>query len=169
MSSFGDKTERPEPDWTQLFTFHPDVQATLSTDPDQYSPITSKSRLSSFRYALAGWLWMLKTQKNTRIQAFFSIAVFVVGIWLGLSPVEWAILVLAITINWLAEFVNAAVESAINLASPQIHPVARVGKDVAAAAVLLSSVAAAIIGGLLLLPPLLTRLEPLIIQVLRGG
>jgi diacylglycerol kinase (ATP) len=148
-----------------LLDFHPDVQATLATNPDDYSPITSKSRISSFRYALAGWLWMLKTQKNIRIQVAISIAVFAIGLWLGLEPLAWAILILIITINWMAEFVNAAIESAINLASPEIHPVARVGKDVAAAAVLLSAVAAAIIGGLIMGPPLLQKVLPVVLPL----
>jgi diacylglycerol kinase len=143
----------------QILSLHPDVQATLATNPDHYSPITSKSRISSFRYALAGWLWMLKTQKNVRIQSVASLVVLIVGLWLRLDALTWAILVLAITINWMAEFVNAAVESAINLASPNVHPVARVGKDVAAAAVLLTAVSASIIGGLLMGPPLLERLS----------
>lgn len=150
----------------QLFTLHPDVQATLSTNPDHYSPITSKSRISSFRYALAGWLWMLKTQKNVRIQTVASILVFAVGLWLGLEPIVWAVLILAIAINWMAEFVNASVESAINLASPELHPVARVGKDVAAAAVLLTSVAAAIIGGILIGPPFAERLAVILAPVI---
>ncbi len=148
-----------------LIGFHPDVKATLATNPDDYSPITSKSRISSFRYALAGWLWMLKTQKNIRIQTAISVAVFVVGLWLGLEPLAWAVLILIITINWMAEFVNAAIESAINLASPEIHPVARVGKDVAAAAVLLASVAAAIIGGLVMGPPLLQRVLSVVLPL----
>jgi diacylglycerol kinase len=44
---------------------------------------------------------------------------------------------------------------------------ARVGKDVGAAAVLLTSVAAVIIGALILGPPLLARLEPWLIELLR--
>jgi diacylglycerol kinase (ATP) len=151
-----------------LLDLHPDVRATLETNPDDYSPITSKSRMSSFRYALAGWLWMLKTQKNIRIQAVVSVLVFALGLWLRLEPMAWAILILAILINWMAEFVNAAIESAINLASPEIHPVARVGKDVAAAAVLLAAVAAAMIGALIMGPPLLDRvlsaLAPLVMR-----
>jgi diacylglycerol kinase len=144
-------------EWFQL---HPDVKATLAAHPDDYSPITSRSRWKSLRYALAGWLYMLKYGKNTRIQAVFSILVFVLGLWLGLTPITWSILILTITINWVAEFINGAVEAAINLASPDIHPMARVGKDVAAATSLVAAVASAVIGALLLLPPLLERVGP---------
>jgi diacylglycerol kinase len=156
------KTRKP------LLVWHPDTLETLNAHPDNYSPITSKSRLKSYRYAMAGWLYMLRYQKNTRIQAVFSIAVFVVALWLGLPPRDWAVLILIITINWMAEFINAALEAAVNLASPGLHPMARVGKDVGAAAVLLAAVAAVIVGALVLGPPLLERLAPFLISLLRG-
>jgi diacylglycerol kinase len=78
--------------------------------------------------------------------------------WLGLARTEWALLVLAIGLVWSAEFVNTALEAAVDLASPDLHPVARIGKDVGAAAVLVASAAAAVIGLLILGPPLLDRL-----------
>jgi undecaprenol kinase/diacylglycerol kinase (ATP) len=58
----------------------------------------------------------------------------------------------------MGEFVNAAVEAVVNLASPDFHPMAKVAKDVASAAVLLGVVASVIIGLLILGPPLLQRL-----------
>jgi diacylglycerol kinase len=108
---------------------------------------------------------MLKYGKNTRIQALFSVIVFAVGLWLGLAPMAWAILLLTITINWIAEFINGAVEAAINLASPEIHPMARVGKDVAAAASLLAACASVVIGALVMLPPLLERVSPPLLRL----
>ena len=149
-----------------LFELHPDIQATLQVNPDGFSPITSKSRMASFRHALAGWLYMLRYQRNTRIQAVFSILAFALGLWLGLRPTEWAILILTITVNWMAEFINAALEAVVNLASPQVHPMARVCKDVGAAAVLLAAVAALIIGVLIMGPPLLERVGPWLFNAL---
>ena len=150
---------------SSLFSLHPDVQATLASNPDEYSPITSKSRIASFRYALAGWLYMLRYQKNIRIQIVATALVFAVGLWVGLPPLAWAILILTILANWMAEFLNAAIEAVVNLASPGIHPMARVSKDVAAAATLLAAVASAIIGGLVLGPPLLEKLGPVILRL----
>jgi diacylglycerol kinase (ATP) len=160
----GESSKPSEPQTAEtrkpLLRFHPDTLETLAARPENFSPIVSANRLKSARYALAGWLYMLRYQKNTRIQAVFSIAIIVFGFWLGLSPVEWAVIILTITINWMAEFINAALEAVVNLASPEIHPMARVCKDVGAAAVLLASVAAAIIGGIILLPHFLNKLFP---------
>jgi len=134
------------------------LTGTSKIDPDDYSPITSPDRVRSLGYALAGWLYMLRRQKNTRIQAVASIAVLVLAAWLEISFTSWAILILAITIVWMAEFMNAAVEASINLTTTEIHPMAKVGKDVASAAVLLGVVASVLIGLLLLGPPLVEKL-----------
>lgn len=135
-----------------------ELTSTARIDPDQYAAQTSPSRLASLGYALAGWIYMLRRQKNTRLMSVASIAVLLLALWLALPPLELAILILTITIVWLTEFLNAGIEAAVDLASPQVHPMAKVGKDVAAAAVLLGVVASVLIGLLLLGPPLLARL-----------
>lgn len=143
---------------------HPDIRATLAIDPDQHSPITSKSRRASFRYALAGCLYMLRHQKNIRIQALATMVVVVFGLWLGLSAESWAILAVIITLNLMAEFTNSAVEAVVNLASPEHHPMARVAKDVAAGTSLMVACASVVVGLLLLGPPLVARITALFAQ-----
>lgn len=101
---------------------------------------------------------MLRTQRNAWIHAAASLAVIALGLWLGLSPLEWALIIFAIGIVWMAEFINTALEAVVDLASPDIHPLAKVGKDVAAAAVLSGAATAAIIGLLVLGPRLVERL-----------
>jgi diacylglycerol kinase len=59
---------------------------------------------------------------------------------------------------WVAEFVNTAFEALVDLLSPNLHPLAKVGKDVAAAAVLIAALASVVIGLLILGPPLWARL-----------
>jgi undecaprenol kinase/diacylglycerol kinase (ATP) len=135
-----------------------DLTSTMKIDPDQFSPITSTSRAASLGYALAGWLYMLRRQKNTRIQAVASIGVALLALWLQIGFTGLALLILAITMVWMAEFVNAAVEAAINLSAPDLHPMAKVGKDVASAAVLLGVVASVLVGLLVIGPPLVQRL-----------
>ncbi|MCB9451014.1 MAG: diacylglycerol kinase family protein [Anaerolineaceae bacterium] len=135
-----------------------ELTGTMQIDPDQYSPVTSPNRLKSLGYALAGWLYMLRHQKNTRLMTVASIIVMVVALWLQIESLGWALLVVVITLVWMAEFLNAAVEAVVNLSSPDYHPMAKVSKDVAAAAVLLAVVAAMLVGLLVLGPPLLSRL-----------
>ncbi|MCY4146714.1 MAG: diacylglycerol kinase family protein [Chloroflexi bacterium] len=126
-------------------------------DPRLHSPMTSESRGDSLAYALAGCAHMLRHQKNTRIMAWSSAAAIILGIWLEIEWRDWAILTLAIGLVWFGEFVNAAIEAAVNLSAPQLHPLARLAKDVAAAAVLLAALVAAVVGALILLPALLNQ------------
>lgn len=115
-------------------------------------------RRSSFRYAFEGWWYVLRTQRNAWIHAFVSIAVLVLAWWLALPRVEWAILILTITMVWMAEFANTSLEAVVDMAMPEPHPLAKVAKDVAAAAVLIAAGGAVIVGLLVLGPPLYARL-----------
>ena len=119
------------------------------------------SRYHSFEYALRGWWFVLKTQKNAWLHAILTTLVILLAIWLKISARDWAVLVLTIALVWSAEFFNTAIEAVVDLASPANHPLAKTGKDVGAAAVLIAALAAAIIGLLILGPPLWTKISPL--------
>ena len=120
------------------------------------------SRGASFRFAFSGWWFVIRTQRNAWVHAVASIAVVLLAFWLQLPLLSWAILILTIGSVWTAEFINTALEAVVDLASPQLHPLAKVGKDVGAAAVLISAVSSFIIGLMILGPPLLHRLELLL-------
>jgi diacylglycerol kinase len=124
-------------------------------------PQRSTSRLDSFRHAYAGWWHMLRTQRNAWVHALASLAVFGLGLWLGLGRVEWALIILTVALVWMAEFINTALEAVVDLASPAHHPLARVGKDVAAAAVLVGAATAVLVGLLILGPPLWAKVVTL--------
>ena len=117
----------------------------------------SPSRIASFRYAFSGMRHMLGTQPNARIHAIATLCAVALGVWLGLSSAEWAILALTIGFVWTAEFINTALEAVVDLASPGLHPLAKVSKDVSAAAVLVSAIIAVVVGLLVLGPPLWAR------------
>jgi diacylglycerol kinase len=120
-----------------------------------------RSRVRSFRYAFSGWWFVIRTQKNAWIHAVISVIVIVLALWLQVSLQDMAVLVLTIAVVWTAEFLNTAVEAVVDLASPQIHPLAKIGKDVGAAAVLIAALASIIIGLLIMGPALLVRLQGL--------
>ena len=117
------------------------------------------SRLRSFIHAFHGWAYVLQTQQNAWIHAVVATIVSIVGLWIGLPPRDWAVIILAITMVFAAEFINTAIEAVVDLASPMHHPLAKVGKDVGAAAVLVAAMAAVLIGLLVLGPPLWEKLR----------
>ena len=118
-------------------------------------------RIKSFRHALRGGFYSLRTQPNTWIHATATVMVIVLGLWLSLPASEWALLILAIGLVWSAEFMNTAVEAVVDLASPRRHPLAGAAKDAGAAAVLVAAGAAALVGFLVLGPPLWQKLTAL--------
>jgi diacylglycerol kinase (ATP) len=120
-----------------------------------------RSRLRSFRYAFAGWWYVIRTQRNAWIHAVANALVVILGLWLRLSARDWAVIVLAVGLVWTSEFLNTALEAVVDLASPQRHHLARVGKDVGAAAVLIAAISSALIGILIMGPPLWQRLHEL--------
>jgi len=120
-----------------------------------------RSRARSFRYAFAGWWYVIRTQRNAWIHAVTSAVVVILAFWLRLSARDWAVIVLAIGMVWTSEFLNTALEAVVDLASPHQHHLARVGKDVGAAAVLIAAISSALIGILIIGPPLWQRLSEL--------
>jgi len=117
------------------------------------------TRGRSFHFAFAGWWYVIRTQQNAWIHAVVSIAVVLVALWLGLSTIEWALILIAITMVWTAEFLNTALEAVVDLASPEQHQLAKTCKDVGAAAVLIASGSSVLIGLLILGPPLWQRFQ----------
>ncbi|MCJ7568096.1 MAG: diacylglycerol kinase family protein [Anaerolineales bacterium] len=126
------------------------------------SPKRAQSRIASFNHAFAGWLHVLQTQRNAWIHAMATILVFAIAIWVGLDRLSGAILLVTIGLVWISEFLNTALEAIVDLASPEVHPLARVGKDVGAAAVLISALIAIIVGLLVLGPPFLNKIASLL-------
>ena len=114
--------------------------------------------LDSFRCALAGLWYVVRTQRNVRVHLTIAARVVAMGIWLGISLPQWAILTLTVGFVLVSEVLNTVAETLVDLASPGYHPLAKVVKDVTAGAVLLGAVISVIVGLLVLGPPLWSML-----------
>jgi diacylglycerol kinase len=120
-----------------------------------------RSRIASFKYALQGWWYVIRTQRNAWLHALASIIVIGISIWLKLERLEWALIIVAIAFVWTAEFFNTALEVIVDMTTQEVDPLAKVGKDVGAAAVLIASITAAIIGIIIFGPLLLAQIKAL--------
>ncbi len=110
-----------------------------------------KSPIHSFRHALNGLLLSFKTQRHLRIHFIAAVLVLVAGFVWQLSRAELLVLVFAISLVILSELFNTALETVVDLVTPDYHPLAKVAKDVAAGAVLVAAVNAALVGAVLFL------------------
>jgi diacylglycerol kinase (ATP) len=109
----------------------------------------------SFVYAGRGIAVVVRTQRNAWIHLLATATVVVAGLAVGLSRIEWGLVVLAIVAVWTAEALNTAFELLCDVASPEFHPLVEKAKDVAAGAVLLAAAGAVVIGALVFGPHLL--------------
>lgn len=108
----------------------------------------------SFGWAFAGIWSMLRHQRNAQIHTLITTVVVVFAVVLRVNAGEWVALVLAITLVLALEAVNTALEAVVDLASPQLHPLAKQAKDTAAGAVLIGAIGAAVVGCIIFLPKL---------------
>lgn len=111
-----------------------------------------KARAKSFQYAWAGLKALASTEHNSYIHAAFTIMVIVLGAIFRVTATEWALLILAAALVWMAELFNTAIEKTADLISKEQHPQIKLIKDVSAAAVLIAAIAAAVIGCLIFIP-----------------
>ncbi|MFX3633669.1 MAG: diacylglycerol kinase family protein [Candidatus Pristimantibacillus sp.] len=110
--------------------------------------------MRSLSYAISGIAYAVRTQRHIRFHLIAAILVCGISAILALTRLEWAILLLTIAFVIAAEMINTAIEQVVDLASPNLHPLAKAAKDVAAGAVLIAAMMAVIIGLLILGPPL---------------
>ena len=121
-------------------------------------PFPNPKKGIGFRHAFAGLYYIFSTQRNIRIHALATALAVIVAFWLKISTIDWAVLVLTISAVWLSECLNTAIEAVFDLASPDFHELARVGKDASAAAVLVSAFASILIGIIIFGPKIITLL-----------
>ncbi len=105
--------------------------------------------VDSFSFALDGIKQAFQSERNLRIHVIIGLLIIILGILLGLTRVEFIILLFVISLVLVMELFNTVVERIIDLVSPNYHPRAKVIKNIAAGAVLISSLNAAVIGFLL--------------------
>ena len=114
----------------------------------------SASLLHSFKYAFEGIWYVLRSQRNAKIHLGVTLAVILLGLFLRLSALHWAVLLVTIGMVFAAEMFNTVIESLIDLVSPNYHPLAKIAKDAAAGAVFILAMMSVLVGLLVLGPPL---------------
>lgn len=111
----------------------------------------------SLKLAFSGIAYAFRTERHMKVHAAAAVAAAALGFAFSISLAEWAVIVLAVTIVVTAEIVNTAIERAVDLASPDLHPAAKLAKDAAAGAVLVAVIGSLVIG-LLVFGPHICRL-----------
>jgi len=116
-----------------------------SQSSDTVQRCWSEKFYDAFRGVKAG----VYGQSSFRVHLFVAAAVVVAGALLGVSRIEWCLLILCIGGVLVAEMLNSALESMAKAITGERHPHLGNSLDIGSAAVLLASVPAAVIGAVI--------------------
>lgn len=114
-----------------------------------------KKQIRSFGYAWKGIRCCIGKEQNLSFHLITTTVVILTGALFHITLTEWAIVMLCIGIVIAAELFNTAIETLVNLVSPNYHPLAGKVKDIAAGAVLICAITSAIVGIIIFFPHLL--------------
>jgi diacylglycerol kinase (ATP) len=111
-----------------------------------------KKRIESFGYAFHGIRLVFGHEPNMNIHLTISILVIISGFLFDISTTEWILCLICFGLVIGMEMMNSAIENVVDLASPELHPLAAKAKDVAAGGVLVCALTAAIAGLMIFVP-----------------
>lgn len=106
--------------------------------------------IKSVPHAFRGIISLIKNDNNFQIHLLAVFVVIVVGLWIKFTEPEWLAVIITMGIVLALEAMNTAVETIIDLVSPEYHDLAKKVKDVAAGAVLIFVFAALAVAGVIL-------------------
>ena len=130
-------------------------------DRDTKHRFSLMERFRSFVYAGRG-LRLLFHEHNTWIHLTATFCVVVVGLWVSLSFVQWAIAIILLGGVWIAEALNTANERLCAHVTPEQHPEIGRIKDIAAAAVLMAAITAVAAGLCIFVPAIIDKVAQLL-------
>ena len=113
----------------------------------------------SLNHALDGIEFAINNERNIKIEILFGILASILGFILKISIIEWAIIVLVISIVLCLDLINTAIERAVDLTTKEYRELAKAAKDVSAGAVLVMSMFSVVIGVLIYLPKILNIIK----------
>lgn len=102
--------------------------------------------IRSFGYAIEGFRTAVATERNIKVQLLVGVLAIVAGVVLRIDALSWVLVLLCIGLVLFAELVNTSIEAIVDLATQDLHPLAKRAKDIAAASVFTLSITAAVVG-----------------------
>ena len=101
--------------------------------------------INAFRYTFAGLKSAWKNELAFRGEVVVVTIMLPLGIWLGRSAVERALLIASILLILLTELLNSALEAVVDRIGPERHELSKRAKDMGSAAAFISMVTAALV------------------------
>jgi len=103
----------------------------------------------SLLLAIKGIGYLFLYHRNMRIIFLAGIAVFLLGIYFNLKGIELVALCITVTVVFLAEMTNTAIELLMDMITDKYHTKIKLVKDISAAVVVLTCLNAIAVGYIL--------------------
>jgi diacylglycerol kinase (ATP) len=100
-------------------------------------------------YSMAGFKAAWTNEMAFRTEALVIAIMLPIGIWMGKTAVEWALLIGACMLVLITELLNSAVENVVDRISSERHILSKQAKDLGSAAAAVSMLTAVIVWGLI--------------------
>ena len=94
--------------------------------------------IRAFGYSFQGFVHAWREEAAFRQEVWLAAIVMPLGVYLGRSGVERALLVSPMLLILVVEILNSAVEAVVDRSGMERHPLAGMAKDMGSAAVMLS-------------------------------
>ena len=128
---------------------------TKDSRKDKNGSFSVYARIKSIYHAFNGIGSAFRQEHNLWIHTFAAIAAVVTGFVFNISAGEWMVVALVIGGVFVAELFNSAIESLVDVISPEHSKKAGAIKDMAAGAVLITAITAVVAGLIIFIPKLL--------------
>lgn len=97
---------------------------------------------NSIKNSVNGLIYAYLNEQSLTLHAILTIVVLVSGFYFNISKMQWAILVIVMTIIIVTELLNTAIEATVDLVTNEYHELAKIAKDCASAAAFVASILA---------------------------
>jgi rRNA maturation RNase YbeY len=119
----------------------------------------NSSLIQSFGWAIEGIVATVRSERNMKIHLVIAVLVVIAGFVVKLNISTWAIIIICIALVFAGEMTNTAIENLVDLASPELHPKAKLAKDISAGMVLVLAIGSVAIGLIVFIPAIQARLS----------
>lgn len=101
-----------------------------------------KRFLNSIKFSVQGLKYAYLHEQSFLLHFVITIIVIVCGVVFKITPIQWVIILVMLSLIVVAELFNTAIEAVVDMITDEYHPLAKVAKDTASGAVFISTLTA---------------------------
>lgn len=105
-----------------------------------------KTVTEKFNLAFEGIFEAIRSEKHMKFHCFCTIIICILSLFMDIGKYEALAVIISVALIWMAELLNTAIESCVDMMTVEYNPLAKKAKDIAAGAVLITAINAIFVG-----------------------